>query len=442
MSPLARLLEEPAEEPKKQSAGHAMQFTEKQIQALKPKAQRYDIREKSGDGFAIRVSEAGEKSWIFFYTFEGKKRRMTFGRYPEMTLAQARNEHRKALTTLVNGKDPGRTKQTEKLAARVAVTVEDLIEEYLEKWAKPRKRSWQEDQRILYKDVKPNWGKRKAKDITRRDLILLLDKIKERGAPIAANRTLSCVRRMFNFAIERDIIPTSPCTSIKAPAKENRKDRFLSLEEIKDFWHSLENAAMSEGTKLALKLQLVTAQRKGEIVNAEWNEIDLTSGWWTIPAEKAKNGQPHQVPLSKVAIQLLNEIKICSNGSRWLFPSIKDDKPIHGDSVDHAVRRSVHAFTNLKTFSPHDLRRTAASQMTAMGINRLTVSKILNHAENSVTSIYDRHSYDQEKRYALEAWGKKLNELTTNLISAGINVICLKTSINQKEFSLKVLGKT
>lgn len=410
-----------------------MQFTEKFVQALKSKSKRYDIREKSGDGFGMRVATSGEKSWIFFYSFEGRKRRMTLGSYPALTLADARKKHRDALRLLEKGKDPGLEKQSQKIDARLSLTVEDLITEYIEKWAKPRKRSWEADKRLLNKDVKSIWGKRKAKDITRREVILLLDKIKDRGAPIAANRALACVRRMFNFAIERDIIPLSPCVSVKAVAKENRRDRCLSVDEIKNFWNELSGnrwledgelaVQMSQGARLALKLQLATAQRKGEIISAEWGEIDLDSGWWTIPAEKAKNGQAHRVPVSELALKLLGEIKKLSGDSRWLFPSDKKDHHVTGASIDHAVRRC--AFDDIKHFTPHDLRRTAASHMTSIGVSRLVVSKILNHVENSVTSIYDRHSYDTEKKNGLDAWSNRLFEIVTGSV-VKTNIIELK----------------
>lgn len=403
-----------------------MQFTEKFVQALKPKGERYDIREKSGDGFAIRVSPSGEKSWVFFYFFDGKKRRMTLGKYPAMSLAAARAKHRDALKMLEADKDPALERHQQRLDSRLSSTVEALIEEYIEKWAKPRKRSWNEDKRILDKDVKPAWGKRKAKDISKREVILLLESIEKRGAPIAANRTLACVRRMFNFAVERDIIGTSPCTSIKAPAKENRRDRCLSVNEIHTFWHGLEKAAMSEKTKLVLKLQFVTAQRKGEIITAAWSEIDLETGWWTIPDTKAKNNHPHRVPLSNLAIQLLKKIKVLSGDSDWLFPSDQNaDKHIRGESVDRAVRRSDEkAFDGINHFTPHDLRRTAATYMTEMGISRIVVSKLLNHADSGITAIYDRHSYDPEKRHALAAWGKKLEQIINNIESVS-NVVTL-----------------
>ena len=407
----------------------SMQFTEKYITALKSKEQRYDIREKSGNGFGLRVFPSGEKSFIFFYTFEGRKRRMTLGSYPALTLAEARHGHRKALSMLENGRDPGFTKQMQKIDARISPTVDELVKEYLEKWAKPRKRSWREDERILNKDVVTSFGKRKAKDVTKRDILLLLDKIKERNSPIAANRTLACVRRMFNFAVERDIISVSPCLSVKAPANENRRDRVLSEEEILLFWRGLDDAPMSPGTKLALKFQLTTAQRKGEVVSAEWSDINLNSSWWIIPANKSKNKISHRIPLSSLAIQLLQEVKLHSNNSRFLFPSPIGDSHVTGSAVDHALRKCIinlkkwhEEYKEIEAFTPHDLRRSAATRMSELGIFRLVISKLLNHVERSFTSIYDRHTYDKEKKIALELWAKKLDSII-NGVEVKNNVI-------------------
>lgn len=392
-------------------------FTDKQIKNLKPKGHTYDLREPNSNGFAVRVFPSGEKSWTFIYTFQGRKRRLTLGKYPIMSLKKAKTEHRKALDMLQNDKkDPSLEKQKSKIDARDSSTMEGLIEEYLEKHAKPNKRSWQEDQRMLYKDVRPLWGKRKANEITRRDVIQLLDKIKERGSPIVANRTLACIRRMFNFAIKRALVDASPCVMIEAPAKENRRDRYLSIDEINLFWHGLERASMSPSIKLALKLLLVTAQRKSEVITAEWCEFDFTTAIWTIPAEKAKNGFAHRVPLTSLALELLTQIKELSAESQWLFPSERTKTPIRGQSVDHALRRSMPAFNNVKNFCVHDLRRTAATHISEIGTPRLIVSKILNHVDSSVTSIYDRHSYDAEKRHALDAWQEKIKGMVAKNI--------------------------
>jgi integrase len=237
-----------------------------------------------------------------------------------------------------------------------------------------------------------------------------------------ANRTLAVVRKMFNFAVGRDIVSVSPCLSVRAPAPEQQRDRVLTVDEICALWHALEGAKMmSEGSKLALKLQLATAQRKAEIVTAAWNEIDLTEKWWTIPPEKAKNKLPHRVPLSPLALELLQAAKNITGDSPWVFPSPQTDRHITPEAVDHALRRPGLEALGF-TFVPHDLRRTAASHMTGMGISRLVVSKILNHVERGVTAVYDRHSYDREKRQALEAWALKLKAI---IEEAEINVIPL-----------------
>lgn len=390
-----------------------MQFTDKLIKSLKPRPERYDFREGNGSGFMVRIFPSGQLSWGFVYHFEGKKRRMTFGSYPDLSLADARKMHANAVNILAKGKDPAQLKQSAALEARISQTVNDLINEYMVKWAKARKRSWHEDERILNKDIVPAWGKRKAKEIKRRDVILLLDNIVDRGSPIIANRTLAIIRRMFNFAVERDIIEINPCYAVKAPAKENKRERLLSLNEVKIFWQKLDDAGMMELSRLALKLQLTTAQRKGEVLAAEWSEIDLGGSWWTIPAHKAKNGNPHRVPLSELSLSLLAQLKEISRHSQWLFPSPTGKTHIAGGAIDHALRKNLKLFEGINDgFTPHDLRRTAASQMTALGISRLVVSKILNHAESSVTAIYDRHSYDTEKRQAIDIWANKLGEIT------------------------------
>ena len=398
-----------------------MKWTDKEIQGMKPKDKSYDVREKSGEGFGVTVFPTGEKSFIYFYTFQGRKRRMTLAKYKPGALGEARKLHRAALTVLEdNKKDPADEKRKEKTAARDASTVNALIDEYIEKWAKPNKRSWKADAGCLDRDIKPQWGNRKAHDISRREVILLLDRVKDRGAPVQANRVLSCIRKMFNFAIERDLISANPCDGVKPVTKENQCDRVLSEEEIKILWLALSQEVdkdnplqhdlhMSLETTLVLKLQLVTGQRKGEIVSAEWDEIDLIAGWWTIPASKAKNNQTHRVPLSSLALELLAEIKILSNHSRYLFPAKFKNTHITDGSIDNAVNRST--FSNIKPWTPHDLRRTAASHMTSIGIPRFVVGKILNHSEQSITAVYDRHSYDAEKRQALEAWAQQLQRI-------------------------------
>ncbi len=401
----------------------SMKFTDRKIAALKPKATRYEIWEDGRTGFGVRISALGRKSWVYMYRFGGKARRMTLGVYPAVSLADAHVKLAEAKRKLDKGVDPGVEAVQARQAERRAETVTELVDEYLEKYARPRKRTAAEDERCLKKDITPYWGRRKVKSIRRRDVILLLDRVVDRGSPIMANRLLAVLRRTFGFAVDRDILEVNPCLGVKAPGMETRRDRVLSESEIATFWHGLNKTKMSDQVRLALKFQLVTAQRRGEVIEAPWAEIDLEGRVWTISAERSKNGIAHTVPLSPLALELLEEIRTCGGASEWLFPSPKRrGRPITRRAANHALaaNRSV---IGVDDFATHDLRRSSASHMTALGIPRLVVGKLLNHSERKdITAVYDRHSYDPEKRHALDVWGRRLEEIISGKLATS-NVI-------------------
>ena len=386
-------------------------FTARWIQSLRPpehgQVDYFDTRGiGKGRSFGLRVSYGGKKSWFVMYRKDGKLRRLTIGDYSEYGLKEARDKADGDITAIIEGRDPAAEKQAEKTAE----TVSELADAYIEKYAKRRKKSWQRDKEILDRDVVPAWGDRKVKDIKRVDVIDLLEAIADRGAGILANRTLAVIRKMYNWGIEREIVENNPCYLVKRPAKENRRERVLTDGEIKKFWKNIKSTNSTEPTQIVSKLILVTAQRKGEIINASKTEFDLKGKWWTIPGGRTKNGLSHHVPLSPLAIDLVKHAIKLSGDSKFLFPSPREDKPILASAVDMAVRRNRDKF-KIDHFTPHDLRRTAASHMTSMGITRLVVSKILNHAESGITAIYDRHSYDQEKRSAIDSWARKLQTI-------------------------------
>jgi integrase len=416
----------------------AKRFTDAQLKGLKPSNKRRILYEDGGKGFGIRVEPSGRKSFFLEFRFgEGKERRnriITIGQFPRVTLTKARSIAGQYLDEIEQGIDPATTKQTKKITNRNALTVNDLVEEYIEKWAKVKKkeRSWKEDERLLKKDITPVMGRKKAKDIRRRDIVLLLDEIVERGAVITANRVLAVTRKMFNFAVGRDIIDASPCVQIPAPSKENRRERNLSEDEIKVFWDKLDDAKISKEIKLALKFLLITGQRKSEVIEAEWKEFDFKTKWWTIPAKKAKNKQTHRVPLTPMAIEILNEVRQVTGEYQFVFASPVGatkrnprkqvgSSPILGSSVDHALRDNLTDdpkknranIFKLDHFTPHDLRRTAASMMTRAGVQRLTVKKILNHADREITAVYDRYEYDKEKQKAMQNWDRTLKAIIT-----------------------------
>lgn len=379
------------------------------VKNLQPQEKSYLASDDNG--LYVRVSPGGKKTWLYIYSLDGKRRWYKLGTFPEMGLKEARDELSRARQLVGREKDPADEKIKARAERKTAPNVKELVQEYLEKWAKPRKRTWKEDERILFKDVVPKWGKRKAKDIKRRDVILLLEGVAERGAVIQSNRVLAVVRKMFNFAIGRGILEFNPCLNVAPVGKEKQKDRCLTADEIKALWHGLENGGMSEEIRRALRFILVTGQRPGEVIALHAGEID--GCWWTIPAGKAKNGKAHRVYLSHLAMSLID----VSQGG-YIFPSPKAenrDKHIHVNALAHAVRKALKPdeqsgkrALEIDPFTPHDLRRTAASHMTGAGVSRLVVSKILNHVEKGVTAVYDRHSYDREKQLAMETWERRL----------------------------------
>ena len=379
-------------------------FTARWVDAVKSPDERVDYFDTQPPGVGLRIAEGGRKTWFVMYRTHGRLRRLTLGTYPALSLADARSRALAVKHAVAQGEDPATAKQQ----ARHAPIFADIAEEYLAKHARVHKKSWRDDMRLLHKEVVPLWGKRQAVDIARRDVIALLDGIVERGSPIQANRVLALVRKVFNWSISRDLLEHNPCLQVKPPGKEHQRERVLSEDEIRVVWDAF--GQLDPVMEAYFKVRMLTAQRGGEVKTVRWEDVDLQTGWWTIPAGRAKNGLSHRVPLSLPALDILQQLQAKVAPGPWVFPSgRRAGQPV--TNVRKPAMRVV-ALTGID-FTPHDLRRTAASVMTGMGISRLVVGKILNHAEPGVTKVYDRHSYDAEKRQALDTWGRKVMALVT-----------------------------
>jgi integrase len=381
------------------------------------------------------------KSFVWVYHFDGRPRRLTIGAYPRLSLANAGVKLAEAKDLLAKGIDPGSRVVAEHDAERRAETVGELVESYLDRYARVRKRSAFEDERILRKDILPRWGARKAKDITRRDIVRLLNDIVDRGAPIQANRTLTILRRMFRFAVGQAVLEISPCDQVEAPSSENERNRALSDDEICRLWKALDVAPMEPNARRILRLMLVTGQRKGEVIGLHAREIDRRRRLWILPADRAKNGREHLIPLSAPALGILAEV--APNEAGYFFPSRLTGEPYHGASINHATRyffdpRPISKARKrppkrapapplagiMEPFTPHDLRRTVATRMRELGISRGDVKMVLNHVETDVTARYDRYDGLAEKRRALDLWGKRLDQIVSGEQSAA-NVVAL-----------------
>ena len=400
-----------------------VKFTDTYVRNLKPKAERHEVREDLAKGngkLALRVSPNGHKAWQYVYTVDGRNRRMTLGAYPAMSIADAHAACGEAMRQRSTGIDPGALAVEAHVVERGAPTFAVLAARYLEQHAKPRKKDGgARDDSTLKRDVLPHFGPHKAEAIQRKDVRALLQAIVDRGAPVQANRTLALVRKVFNWGIGEDLVSHNPCIGVRAPGKETQRDRVLSDAELQAFFKALPTSAMSKESRLALRMLLLTGQRCGEVLGMRWDEVDLQAGWWTIPAAKAKNGLPHRVPVSEQAAAVLAEARALNPDRQTVFPSPRADGPMVETAVALAVRRNLEHFKIAEAFTPHDLRRTAASNIAGMGFGRTVVSMILNHVERGVTAVYDRHGYDKEKRKALTAWGGKVHGLASKAAREG-----------------------
>ena len=414
-------------------------FTDTLIKNLKPEPAKYYKRE--ANGFAVKVWPSGVKTWVFIYTFDGKRKEMKLGEYPAMKLADARTDYGKAYELHKNGGDPGEVGRQQHEERRLAPTVEELAKEYVEKYAMIEKKSWEEDKRALNVEIIPLWGMIKAKDIRKRDIVLLLEGVVKRGSPVMANRLRALIHKMFAFATERDIIEMNPCSGVKPLVSEKPKERALSESEIKTLWESLDkpDVLMSPETKRALRLILITGQRPGEVAGMDSTEID--GRWWTIPAERSKNGKAHRVYLSELALELIG------NKTGPVLPSPIGDGPITPGALHCALRRNLKGQLypdkrtatkrgrykkneiatppeknriGIDSFSPHDLRRTMATRMAEMGTMEEIIDRVLNHVRPGIIRTYNVYAYDKEIQKALESWERKLTQIITGKCSDNV----------------------
>lgn len=277
-------------------------LSKKLVDELKPKPKDYFVWDDQVKGFGVRVKPSGTRSYIVQYrTKRGKARRLTIGKHGTISTKDARKRALQLLSEVLLGTDPmERAKEI-----REAYSIRELAEEYLDR--RKTEKIITEDERILRKDIIPQLGNVLAAEVTKRDIVELVDRIRDRGSSVMANRCLSLLKRLFGFGIARDIIEENPAHGVK-PMREQSRDRVLSEKEIRAFWHRIDDIPSTDSIKIALKLVLVSCQRPGEIAKLEWKEIDFKMRMWHIPGTKTKNRMSHSIPLSSLALDLLKSI--------------------------------------------------------------------------------------------------------------------------------------
>jgi integrase len=405
-------------------------FTETWLKSLERQrpTKRKDYTEKGRKGLMLRHWPGGERTFVVRYQRGGEQEILTLGNHPAVSLEQAHEEHAQIRRMLARGLDPREERQRiareldaarRKRHASDAITVRNVIAEWGWHYARRHRKHPHEAVRLLRVYTKP-WDGRPVREITKRDVVTLLDKIVARGSSIMANRIDALGKQAFAFAMQRDLIESNPWVGTVRPGGDERaRQRKLTETEIRAFWKALDSSKMKAAThvRIALKLILTTGQRPGEVAGARWDEIDGAT--WTIPATRAKNGREHKVPLSDLARELIEQLRPLAHGRPHLFPSAhvrqKREQPMLELALSRALRNNRtedDRIFGLDWFTPHDLRRTAASMMTALGTPRLHVSKVLNHTDRDVTGrVYDTHDYGPEKQVALQTWADHLRAI-------------------------------
>ena len=410
-----------------------MALSDREIRSAKVPAglNQRDLRDDQVRGLVLRAYKTGVKVWFVFYRRKEDNRRriMKLGTYPGVSLAQARELAGIELGKIASGEDP----QAEVEAARErsgAETVAALAERYLEEYAKVHKRPkgytmdrWQLDTYVL-----PRWGERPIDEITKQDVRGLIQaladgKLAAKGKPtkVAPRNLRAVLSKMFDWAADQGLLPGNPAAGVKLPVrvrehqKKGGRDRVLSDEEIGVLWGALdrlEEVAVARKhapvSAAASRLILLTAQRPGEIFSMRWRDIE-DGAWWVVPAEVAKNGEANRVPLSPQARKILDELRPKTGGGEYVLPS-PFKKGAHLTSLK-TVNDTIVRKTGMRPWTPHDLRRSAASKMRAMGVDRRVVQGLLNHKDRSVTAVYDRYAMDREKVEAVTAWGRRIEEI-------------------------------
>jgi integrase len=400
-------------------------------------------------GLYLIVQPSGAKSWAVRYRAFGDPKKLTIGPYPAIDLATARKRAQEALGDVAGGKkDPAAVKQASRAAARAEKEadvdrVERVIDLFVERHAKPNTKDWRETERMLVKEVAGRWAGRRLSQITRANVHEMLDEIVDSGRPIRANRVFAQFRKMCRWAISRGIIDRSPCEGLTAPSPETRRDRVLSDDEVRLVWKAFESIGWPFGA--VGKLLILTGARRDEVASMRWSEIDLAAKTWTIAKERSKNGVAHIVPLSDAAVKIIEGLERIESKSGLVF-TVTGRTPVSGFSraklsLDKAVLEIMREEDEARGDDPsevkapapwvvHDLRRVLATSLQRLGVRLEVTEAVLGHVSGSragVVGIYQRYGWEAEKRAALDAWARRLEQIVTDAEAAS-NVVHLDSA--------------
>jgi len=445
-------------------------LTDRKVKSLRAntKLAAYDTWDAGVPGLGVRTSASGRRTFVLMARFPGSTNptRRALGVYGELSLEQAREKARKWLELIRKGVDPAIAEEEEKQVElrQRANTFASVVEDYLRLEvighdpAKPRQRRAVEVERHFRRIFVAIWGERPIASISRRDVLPLIESIRDNGtpatlaaygkrgkaervpAPVQARNLLAYLKAFFDWAIERDTygLESSPCEHLKAAriiGDRRAEDRTLNDAELFAFWRATQRMGYPYGP--AYRLLLLSGLRLNEVADATWSEFDLVKGTWTIPAARMKGrnskARPHGVPLTADILAVLAELPRFKNGE-YLFSVRRGEHPIYVSDrakqrLDARMLRTLRALAlrrgddptkvKLPSWVNHDLRRTLRSRLSELRVSPDVAEAILAHIKPGIRGVYDRYEYFDEKKHALELWATRLR----NIVQPQPNVV-------------------
>ena len=406
-------------------------LTEKGVLALKaaPPGRRYIVADALVPGLGVRVTDRGHRTFILGARYPGSKHfvRREIGAVGAISLADARETARAWITQIRGGRDPRilERKKRAEAAERAANTFSSVAEDFIVRHLKD-KRKGAVTEREIRKELIPAWGDKPVTEITRRDVVMLIEGVKDRGISGAYARNIFAhIRMIFSWAVERSIygLEFSPCDRMKPKTligEKRIRDRVLSDDELRALWRSAQRLGYPHGS--LVHGLLYTGCRVSELSEARWREFDLTAQVWTIPSERFKTGQQHIVPLTPTMLQWLETLPRWKE-SDYLF-TIDGRKP--ANSFWKAKQKLVTRMTNYwralgrmtgverdkpEYWHLHDLRRTVRTRLAVLQVPEVVAELVIGHGKKGLAKVYDQHTYVEEVRKALAEWHAKLQSI-------------------------------
>lgn len=379
-----------------------LKFTDQWLKTLKADP---ELEKHFGDvackGLSLKITKKGVKSFSYTFRLGAKTGRVTLGPYPDVGLGVARNRVEELRRLVVAGIDPRHTRAQEK--AQREQTIAEMVPEFIERYAKPKNKSWKQAENNLRLYLVSTLSQHPVSLIKRRDIHAILDKLIEEGKGPSANRALAHIRKFFGWLVERDYIEHSPADHIKKPFTEKRRERVLNDDEIKAIWVAAE--ALSAPYRAWLRLSLLCGQREMETASMKRSRIE--GDLWFLSSNDTKNKRENVLPLSRQAAAIVEQLSQ-ADGEYLLSSGRIGDRPLNGFSkakaqIDHA--------SGVIDWRFHDLRASVATNLGRLGFDRFTIKLVLNHKDSGVTAVYDRYTYLEEKRQALQTWADRLDEI-------------------------------